>query len=207
MSASVSSLDWVLRKLTSSILGTRSTLTLLRHGDKVQCSIQPTRQLTEINIERELIPDQVEHLIVVRVLHEIRARPNIRRVLALRDKLERKGVARSRNTISAAVVRAFDGAVLRASSVGGTSCLVPFIAIEAVCVAASGVDPAPIGVDDDFAVDVRAATTTGAGAALPGHLGVSFGLLGANDPSRDIGGAESQHDCGCGSGKHCFCTQ
>jgi hypothetical protein len=59
--------------LASPLLRTRCTLTLRGHGHKVQCSVQTTLQLAEINIKCELIADQIEHLIIIRILHKIRA--------------------------------------------------------------------------------------------------------------------------------------
>lgn len=76
-------------------------MALLGHRDEVQSSVETAGQLGQINVKAELITNQVEHLIIVGVLHEIRARPNVSRVLSLCDELEFELIARSRDAVSA----------------------------------------------------------------------------------------------------------
>jgi hypothetical protein len=102
---------------TGSVLGTRRSLAFLGHRDEIQRSIEATGQLREIDIKAELVADQIEHLIVVCVLHEVCSRTDVGRVLSLCDKLEIELVARGGDAISTAVVRSFDGAVGCASSI------------------------------------------------------------------------------------------
>lgn len=42
--------------------------------------------------------------------------------------------------------------------------------------------PAPVGIDDDFAIDIGTACSTLSCTTLPGKLGVGFRLLRSNDP-------------------------
>jgi hypothetical protein len=46
--------------------------------------------LRDVDIESELVSDELEHLVVARILHEIQTRANVRSILALRDELERE---------------------------------------------------------------------------------------------------------------------
>ena len=95
----------------------------------------------------------------------------------LSDELEGKGIAASGDTVGTRVVGTLNSAVLSAVVSVGTK-VRPRVAVVAVLIAVYAVDPAPVGVDDDLAVDVGAAT--GGGTFLPGELGVAFGLLGAD---------------------------
>lgn len=131
-------------RLTRPVLGTRRSLALLRHGHEVQRSIQATGQLREIDIEAELVANQVEHLIVVCVLHEVGSRTDVGRVLSLRDKLEVELISGGGDTIGTAVVRPFDGTVGCASTVGRAERLIPGVSVEAVGVAVRSLVVEPV---------------------------------------------------------------
>lgn len=65
------------------------------------------------------------------------------------------------------------------------ACLcVPLVPIVAIFVAAFLVEPAPVGIDDDLTIDVRAAAAAFASASLPGHLWMSLRLLFSDELSR-----------------------
>jgi hypothetical protein len=55
-------------------------------------------------------------------------------------------------------------------------------------------EPSPVGIDGNLAIDARATVATCASAALPGHLWVSLGLLFANELSGSGRGREEGHD-------------
>lgn len=93
-------------------------MALLRHRDEVQGSVEATRQLRKINIEAELVADEIEHLVVVRILHKVGTRPNVRRVRPLCDKLEIELIARSRDTVCSSIVTALNCTIRRACTVG-----------------------------------------------------------------------------------------
>lgn len=105
---------------TASVFGTWSTLSLLWHGHEVKCAVQTAVQRREIHVKGELVADKLKHLIVVRVLHQVHARADVRRVLALGNVLERHGVAAGGHSVSLRVVGALESAVLAAGSVGAT---------------------------------------------------------------------------------------
>lgn len=188
--------------LTSSIFGTGLSLTLLGHGNEVQGSVETARQLREINIKAELAADEVEHLVIVCILHKICARPDVCRVLSLLDKFEVELVARSCDTVGARVVRALNSTVRGARIIVRAQGFIPAVSVETVGVAVRSLVmkprdsqwrsvswankglPAPVGIYHDLAVDVGTAATTLARASLPGELGMSLGLLGTNDPGR-----------------------
>jgi len=46
-------------------------MALLGHGNEVQCSIETTRKLRQIDIESKLVSNELEHLVVIRILHEV----------------------------------------------------------------------------------------------------------------------------------------
>lgn len=137
--------------------------------------------------------EEVSHLVIVCILHEISARSNVGGVLALGDELESKRVTRSRDAICTTVIRTLDGTVLCTGCVVWTSGGVPLVSIEAVGVSIHRMEPSPVGVDDNFSIDVGTATTAFACAALPGHLRMGLCLLFADDPARCAIGAKSQN--------------
>lgn len=117
--------------------------------------------MREIYVEAELVANEVEHLVVVCVLHEVGARPNVCRVWSLRDELEVELVARgsdavgslepleldssSNNCLLTSIVGSLNGTVCSASIVVGTKGLVPGISVEAVGVAVGGLIVEPGG--------------------------------------------------------------
>jgi hypothetical protein len=127
----------------------------------------------------------------------MRARPRYLTILALGDESQSEGIAAGRGTIGRLVVGAIESAVAGASlgvlADGG----VPGVAGVAVGVATLVVDPAPVGVDGDLAVLVRAGA--GARALGPSHLGMGLGGLGADL----LGGGHAQEGReGCKLGEH-----
>lgn len=62
--------------------------------------------------------------------------------------------------------------------------------------------PAPVGINDNLAIDVAAGCSAFAGATLPCHLGMRLGLLFSNDPARCARSAKGQDGCGSRCGKH-----
>lgn len=59
------------------------------HGDEVERTVQATRQVRQIDVKGKLIVRrELEHLIRGIVLHQIGARPNVRRVRSFGDELQ-----------------------------------------------------------------------------------------------------------------------
>lgn len=96
-------------------------------------------------------------------------------VVSLSDELESQCVTAGRGAVGRLVLGSVDGAVCRACRGVGADGGVPFVTSVAVRVSTNVVDPAPVGVDGDLAVDGRAAARSG--TLLPGHLGVRLCLL------------------------------
>jgi hypothetical protein len=102
------------------------------HGDEVQRAVQTAADVGNINIERELVAQKGEHLVLGIVLHEIQAATNILAIRALGDKLEAECVAGSGHTVGAGIVGAVNAAVRRASLAIRAELGVPGIAVIAV---------------------------------------------------------------------------
>ena len=121
-------------------------------------------------------------------------------VLSLGDELQGQSVAASRGTVGALVLGSVHGAVRRAGRRIRADGSVPLVARVAVGVTTDIVEPAPVSVDGDLAVDGRAAA--GGCALLPGHLGMRLGRLLADGLARDRpSGGQGSHDS-CSLGVH-----
>ena len=177
---------------TSSVFSTRGAEALLGHGDEIQSSIETAWQGREVNIKGKLISDELEHLVVVGILHQIKARANVGRVLALGDELQRERVGTSGYAVCSTVISALNLAILGAAGVVGASSRVPLVSIVAVGVAALYVEPSPVRVDHNLSIHVRATGSTLASATLPRHLWVSLGLLGADQLATGGGGEKGR---------------
>lgn len=171
--------------VSSSIFGAGFVVALVQaaisgHFDKVEGAVETTGQLGNVHVKGELLADQVEHLIFGVGLHEIGARADVARVLALGDEFEGQGIAAGGDPVGARVVSTINGAVLGASHAIRAGSGVPRVAIEAVGVSAGNMGPTPVGVKNNRSRLAGAAVTTGPSASLPCHLGMSFSLRGTN---------------------------
>jgi len=102
-------------------------------------------------------------------------------------------------TNSSSVVGAFDGALARA--VLGSAALVgPHVAVVTILIPANLVEPPPIGIKNNLAVDGRAAAARR--ALLPRHLGMLLGSLLADLLGRR-NGQEGRED-GCSAHFSCY---
>lgn len=180
--------------LTSSVLGTGSTVTLLGHRDKVKSAVKTTRQLGKVDVEGELVAHELEHLIVVGILHHVQARANIGGVLSLGDKLQSERVTSSSDTVGLGVFGTLNLAVCCAALVVRARGRVPLVAVIAVGIAALDVQPSPVGIDDNLAIDIGAAVTAFSTASLPRHLRMSLRLLSADTLGHDGRGRKEGHN-------------
>lgn len=131
------------------VTGMLRLATIRVHLNKIQRSVQSTREFRHINIERKLLVLGLKHLIPgIGRIHQVNSRTDIL-PRALRDKLMCQCIPAGRNTVRAAIVRSIDRTVLRTRDGIRTQCSVPRVAGEAVCEAGGGVEPSPVGVQDD----------------------------------------------------------
>jgi hypothetical protein len=157
---------------TSLVGGVLGLSTILVHLDEVESTIEATRKLGDIDVKGELLVKEVEHLVVVVVLHEVDTGADVG-ALALGDELQGESVAAGGDTIGRLVVTAFQGTLRSAGRSVGADSGVPGVATVAVGVAVSDVNPSPVGVEGDRGAALGRAAT--ASALLPGKLGVDFG--------------------------------
>lgn len=165
--------------VAGTVLGASLVVGELRHATvgvhltEVESAVETARELRHVNVEGELLVQELEHLVLGLAAHEVDTRADV----GARDELQSERVAGGRDAVSTLVVGTVEGAVLRASDTVGTERGVPFITGVAVRVSADGVEPAPVGVEDNSRVLGDAAS---AGRALLGReLGVGLGCLGA----------------------------
>jgi hypothetical protein len=109
--------------------------------------------------------------------HEVNARTDVL-LLALGNEFESEGVATGGDAIGARVISTIECAILGTGLAIRAKACIPGIAGVAVGVTTSGMQPTPVGVEDNgtTALDCAAAT----GALRPLQLGMIFGLLGTD---------------------------
>lgn len=137
-----------------------------RHLNEIQRPVQPTHQLRHIHIKCKLLAQEVKHLVLRVILHEIHPRTDVLPELMSRHEFQRKTAPRGGNPVCRLVIYTLDLAVLSASLGIGAGRGIPRIPVVAVLVIPLLVGPAPVGIKHDFAVDIRAA---GGCAPLPGE--------------------------------------
>lgn len=112
------------------------------------------------------------------VLHEIDTGANIL-LLAIGDKFQRKSVSAGGDTISTRIISTIEGAVLGTSRTIWAKSGVPGITSVTVGVTGGGMEPTPVGIENNLSTrDSRAATR--GGTLLPREGGMSFGSVGAD---------------------------
>lgn len=163
--------------------------TVLVHLDEVQRAVKTAGKVRHVNVECELLVLELEQLVLVVACREVDARANV----GTGDELECKRVAGGGDTVGSAVVRTVKSAVRSAGRVVGAQAGVPGVAGVAVGVASGGVEPAPVGIEDDRGLDVRA---TAGRALLRRELGVHLGGVGANLLAEGHGGEGESDECG-----------
>ena len=100
--------------VASSVLGTSLVVRVLRkttvsvHLDEVESTVETTGKLRHVDVESELLVLEVEHLVFRVRGHEVRARSNVL-LGRLGHELEREGIARSGDTVSACIVCKLSG--------------------------------------------------------------------------------------------------
>jgi len=152
--------------------------TISVHGDEVEGTVETAAQVRDIDIEGELVAEELEHLVLGVVLHQVDTRADIGAVLVLGDELEVQGVTAGGDTIGRRVVSAVDAAGLGAALAIRADGGIPLVAGVAVGRAGNSVSPAPVGIDGDGAVHGRAVAARG--AALPSESGVGLSGEGAS---------------------------
>lgn len=114
-----------------------------------------TSNLADVDVERELLVLQVEHLVVlVLLVHQVDTRSHVAASLELKT----QGVARCLDAVGAWVIGAIEGTVCRTSRTIRAQSLVPSVASVAVGRAGGGMEPAPVAVENDALGLGRAAT-------------------------------------------------
>lgn len=76
---------------------------VLGHLSKVQSAVQAAREVGDVDIERELLILEVEHLVRVVGGHQVRAGADVGRVRSVGDELERERIAAGGDTCKMSV--------------------------------------------------------------------------------------------------------
>lgn len=94
------------------------------HLAEVERAVKAAPEVGHVDVERELLVEELEHLVVGLVGHEVDAGPDV----GASDELERQGVAAGGDPVRAAVVGAVERAVGRAGRGVRAEGLVPGVA-------------------------------------------------------------------------------
>ena len=179
--------------VTGTVLGTSLVAIVLGqttvgvHGDEVQGSVETARKLGAIHIEGELLVEQLEHLVSAVVLHEEQTRANV----GTSDEAQSQSVAIGGGTVGGLIVGTIQGTVCGTGLVVRAESRVPLfrekvsqhdpdcqtessygVASVTVGGTVDGVEPTPVGINDNRALLVSAASS--GGTLLPGQRGMSL---------------------------------
>ena len=165
------------------------------HLGEVQSAVETAGELGNVDVEGELLVQQLEHVVARVRLHQVDTGPDVL-VGAGGHKVELERGAGSGDTVGTSVVGTVQSTVLRARGRRCADGSVPLVTGVAVGVAAGGemisqrydsrsarkhlrggVEPAPVGIENDLAVDVGAGTRRR--ACLPVQRRVNFCCLGS----------------------------
>ena len=170
--------------VSSSVLGTSlvswelGQATVGVHLGEVESTVQTARKVGNIDIEGELLVEDLEQLVFRVAGHEVDAGTDV--LLGRRgNELESKRVPAGGDTVGALVVGAVESAVGRTGGTVGAESGVPGVSGVAVGGSGGGMEPAPVGVEDDLSGGLGNTATSG-GARLPGESGVRLRSEGAD---------------------------
>lgn len=104
---------------SSFVCGESGHTTVCVHLNKVKSAVQTTGKSRHVDIESELLVLELEDLVGALILHEVRARADVGRSVAVRDKLEGERVSRGSDTVGALVVSTIERTVRSAGDVVG----------------------------------------------------------------------------------------
>ena len=135
------------------VAGVLALAAVLVHLHKVEGTVEAAREVGDVDVEGELFVLELEHLVVLVVLHQVRPRAHVLGVGALHDEREINGIAARLDAVGVLVllVRAFEDAALGARLRVRAQRRIPLVAMVAVCGLTIFVDPPPVGVDSDLA--------------------------------------------------------
>jgi len=145
---------------TGLVVGETGLATILVHGHEVESAIETARKLRHVNIKGELLVLELEHLVVVVVLHEVDTGADIGRVRSVSNEFEREGASRGCDTICTSIVRTIERTLLGAGRRVGAVLSVPSVTSVTIGRAIGGMCPTPVGVQNDGAGFGGAATTS-----------------------------------------------
>lgn len=161
--------------LPGLVSGILALPTILVHGDEIKSSIESASSSTRVDIECKLLVQHREHLIVVIILHQIQPRANVRPVSILGQEVDLDRFPAGGDAIGTCIIGTIDGTFRSTSLVVAADSSVPRVSGVAICRSRSTfMGPSPVGVQHDFAIDVRA---TSGGTSLPCDRRVYFGLV------------------------------
>jgi hypothetical protein len=86
-------------ELGTSLVVALSDTTVGGHLDKVESTVETTREFGDIHIEGEFLADEVEHLVLGVALHEVGTRTDVGSAVALGDELDAQGIAAGGDTV------------------------------------------------------------------------------------------------------------
>mmetsp|Transcript_70888 Transcript_70888/g.148293 ORF Transcript_70888/g.148293 Transcript_70888/m.148293 type:complete len:465 (+) Transcript_70888:266-1660(+) len=155
-------------------VGIAVLVAILVHLDEIEGCIHAARQRRQVDVEGELLVQEFEHLIVVRILQHVDARSigkfQLQAVVPNRNRLVVFAVGLLGNSLSHAILSASVGV--------WAELLVPELTRQAIVVPILIADPSPLHVHDDFTM--LAPAVVWVGALLNGHVDMLFRRDSAN---------------------------
>ena len=149
--------------VTSSVFGTSLVggesghTTVSVHLREVKSAVKTTREVRNINVESEFLVEELEHLVRSVAGHHVHTGTNVL-LLTVGDKFEGECISAGGDTVCARVVSTIESAVSSAGGAIWAESSIPGVAGVAVGVSSSGVEPAPVGVEDNLSRGLGNAT-------------------------------------------------
>ncbi len=150
---------------TSFVSRVLGKTTILVHLREIQGAVEATRKVGNVDIEGELLVENLEKLVFGVAVHQVDTGTDVLVASAAGDEFESEGVATDRDTVCPWVVGAVKSAIGSARLSVRADGAVPSISGVAIRVAVLGVNPAPVGIEDNL-TRRYSGTTASLGASL-----------------------------------------
>jgi len=147
---------------TSLVGGELGHTTIGVHLGEVEGTVKTAREVGDVDVESELLVQELEHLVVSLVGHEVDTRADVL-LGGLSDEFEGECVTAGGDTVCARVISTVESAVRSTGFAIRAKTGIPGVAGVAVGVTGGGMEPTPVRVEDNGTAALDRAT---AGSAL-----------------------------------------
>lgn len=116
------------------------------YSHKVNSSIKTASDVGDVDVKGELVPEELEHLVVLFVLHEVHAGAHVGAVLMVGDIFQAEGASVRLDAVLCLVINTVEAALFSAGVAVSADALVPLASLVAVGGALNGVPFLPLAL-------------------------------------------------------------